>query len=108
MVRCRPVRRSPATRPGYEWQRRPSRWYSPLAWKLYKPAIGKFRPALRSMGTIVGDFIKQRPAQPQSEFDLPEYAASGDLILRRTFNASIVVGSPLAPNALKRHPWLSR
>jgi hypothetical protein len=71
--------------------------HSPLLWKLYMPAIGKFRPALRSMGSTAGDFIKQRPAQPQSEFDLPEYAASGDLILPRTFNAWIFVGSPLTP-----------
>jgi hypothetical protein len=41
----------------YEWQRGPSQRYSPLLWKLYMPAIGKFRPALRSMGTTAADFI---------------------------------------------------
>ena len=33
----------------YEWQRGLSQQYSPLLWKLYIPAIGKFRPALRSI-----------------------------------------------------------
>ena len=42
----------------YEWQRGRSQQYSPLLWKLYMPAIGKFRPALRSMGTTVADFIE--------------------------------------------------
>jgi hypothetical protein len=44
----------------YEWQRGPSQQYSPLLWKLYMPAIGKFRPALRSIGTTVADFIEYR------------------------------------------------
>ena len=39
---------------------------------------------------------------------LPEYTASGDLILPKNFNEWVFVGSPLTPNALKRHPWLSR
>ena len=33
----------------YEWQRGLSQQYSPLLWKLYIPAIGKCRPALRSI-----------------------------------------------------------
>jgi hypothetical protein len=32
--------------------------HSPPLWKLCIPAIGKFRPALRSMGTTVADFIE--------------------------------------------------
>ena len=39
---------------------------------------------------------------------LPEYAASGTLIPPKNFNERVFVGSPLTPNALKRHPWLSR
>jgi hypothetical protein len=31
---------------------------------------------------------------------LPEYTASGDLILPKNFNEWVVVGSPLTPNAL--------
>jgi hypothetical protein len=42
----------------YEWQRGRSQQYSPLLWKVYMPAIGKVRPALRSMGTTVADFIE--------------------------------------------------
>jgi hypothetical protein len=39
---------------------------------------------------------------------LPEYTASGDLVLPKNFNEWVFVGSPLTPNALKRHRWLSR
>jgi hypothetical protein len=39
---------------------------------------------------------------------LPEYTASGDLILPKNFNEWVLIGSPLTPNVLKRHPWLSR
>jgi hypothetical protein len=42
----------------YEWQRGASRRYSPPLWKLYVPAIGTFRPALRSMVSAVADFIE--------------------------------------------------
>lgn len=34
----------------YKWQRGLSQRHSPPLWKLYIPAIGKFRPALRPMG----------------------------------------------------------
>ncbi len=51
------------------------------------PAIGKPRPTLRSIGAAVGDSIERTLSERQSELDLPEYAASGDLILPRTFNA---------------------
>jgi hypothetical protein len=42
----------------YESQRGLSQQHSPPLWKLYIPAIGKFRPALRSMGMTVADFIE--------------------------------------------------
>jgi hypothetical protein len=45
---------------------------------------------------------------PTRKRDLPEYTASGNLILPKNFNEWVFVGSPLTPNALKRHPWLSR
>ena len=34
------------------------------------PAIGKFRAALRSMGTTVADFIEQRPHRATSQGNL--------------------------------------
>jgi hypothetical protein len=39
---------------------------------------------------------------------LPNVPTSGNLISPKNFNAWVLVGSPLTPNALKRHPWLTR
>jgi hypothetical protein len=72
------------------------------------PAIGKFRPALQSMDATVPGFHRVTPQGnlgPKS--NLPGYTAPGGSMLPKNFNACMFAGSPLTPNALKRHPWLS-
>jgi hypothetical protein len=60
---CRSLRGVMPSRPAqlaliYEWRRAPPQQHSPLLWKLYMPAIGKFSPSLRSTGTNVADSIE--------------------------------------------------
>jgi hypothetical protein len=45
---------------------------------------------------------------PTTKHYLPEYSASGNLILSKNFNAWVFVVSSLTPKALERHAWLSR
>jgi Cytochrome P460 len=104
--------------------------YSPPPWKLYMPAIGKLRPALRQLSKLerillnvvteekdmritlliagaLSSAIAVTAVLAQSASNdvakkryLPEYTASGDLILPKNFNEWVFVGSPLTPNAL--------
>jgi hypothetical protein len=49
------------------------------------------------LGQLLSSSNAQTPTRPRY---LPEYTASGDLILPKNFNEWIYLGSPLTPNAL--------
>jgi hypothetical protein len=82
-------------------------WRVPMPHKSYgRTAMrGKFLAitALVVSGTIATAFLVQSlsssSAQTQAR-QLPEYTASGDLVLPKNFHEWIYVGSPLTPNAL--------
>src|SRR5262249_51056754 len=53
------------------------------------------------MTAVFAQWLTSTSAQTQSRARyLPEYAASGDLILPKNFHEWVYVGSPLTPNAL--------
>src|ERR1700752_445047 len=68
---------------------------------------GKFLtvPALLASGAIMAIVLTQRISTGSAQTQvgpryLPEYTASGDLILPKGFHEWVYVGSPLTPNAL--------
>ena len=66
---------------------------------------GKFLAitALVVSGTIATAFLVQSLSRSSAQIQarqLPEYTASGDLVLPKNFHEWIYVGSPLTPNAL--------
>ena len=52
-----------------------------------------------TLATVFAQTSSKRTAQTVSRY-LPEYTASGDLILPKNFHEWVYVGSPLTPNAL--------
>jgi hypothetical protein len=50
-------------------------------------------------GSVMGQTAKNPPAKPGARY-LPEYTASGELILPKNFHEWVYVGSPITPNAL--------
>ena len=52
-----------------------------------------------TLATVFAQTSSKRTAQTRSRY-LPEYTASGDLILPKNFHEWVYVGSPLTPNAL--------
>jgi hypothetical protein len=50
-------------------------------------------------GSVIGQTAKSTPAKPGARY-LPEYTASGELILPKNFHEWVYVGSPITPNAL--------
>jgi hypothetical protein len=52
-----------------------------------------------TLATVFAQTPSKRTAQTGSRY-LPEYTASGDLILPKNFHEWVYVGSPLTPNAL--------
>ena len=53
-----------------------------------------------AMTTIFAQDVSKDGSLPARKRYLPEYTASGDLILPKNFNEWVFVGSPLTPNAL--------
>src|ERR1700756_2155788 len=51
------------------------------------------------VATVIAQSLSSSSAQNSARY-LPEYTASGDLILPKNFNEWVFVGSPLTPNAL--------
>jgi len=51
------------------------------------------------VATVIAQSLSSSSAQNSARY-LPEYTASGDLILPKNFNEWVYVGSPLTPNAL--------
>src|SRR6516162_1194645 len=49
--------------------------------------------------TVIAESLSSSSAQTSARY-LPEYTASGDLILPKDFHEWVYVGSPLTPNAL--------
>ena len=52
-----------------------------------------------TLATVFAQTSSKRTAQTPSRY-LPEYTASGDLILPKNFHEWVYVGSPFTPNAL--------
>ena len=56
--------------------------------------------ALSAIGTVVFAQRQQTNTASVRQRYLPEYTKEGDLILPKSFNEWVYVGSPLTPNAL--------
>jgi hypothetical protein len=82
-------------------------WRVPMLHKSYGRTAMRAKflavTALVASGAIATAFLVQSlsssSAQTQAR-QLPEYTASGDLVLPKNFHEWIYVGSPLTPNAL--------